>query len=489
MNPTTRRIAIIAGLIAMLSLVATSKPVRVGDARDYMALALRLSNLGRPAMYPDEIKDVETEMVNSLGSGYGGPPLESAFPASYLTGDDGRVDLNHFWFYPMLAVPEVWLLKAVGVKPCYAFILLNIALLLTALWVASSSLNWPVLLLLFMSPIIWWIDKAHTEIFTFSMLTIAMTLIVERPWWALVCAGLASTQNTPIAFLLPLIALTAVASRPSLLFDRRLYLGAAVAAVLAALHPLYYELRLHVVSPEFRWGGILTNSLSSARFFAIVRDLNFGIIIWCPFLVGVIGCTAVALIAWHGKRTWLLQALASAVALTIFLRSFALFWHLNAGGTFGMHRYAVWLIPLAIPLFAEAQTRFGSRFDRWVAPVAIVAAIWSVGVAHPRYAERYLTPTRLAEWVWTTHPSFSNPLVDVFSGRVLHQDVGAAYRPAAVPNCAKILLVGGREPLACFISVSPVLLNQSIPAHCRLPSALCYANRVGSHYEFVDAPL
>lgn len=186
---------------------------------------------------------------------------------------------------------------------------------------------------------------------------------------------------------------------------------------------------------------------------------------------------------------WLLPALASTAIAAIFMYSFAQVWHLNTGGTFGMHRYAVWFIPLTIPVFAEAQAACGARFDRWLAPVAIIACIWSVGVAHPRYPEQFLEPTWFAEWVWTTHPSFSNPLVDVFSDRVLHREVGAAYQPAAVSNCAKILLVGGREPLACFASISPVLLSPSIPARCTLPSAPCYANRVGSGYEIVDAPL
>ena len=86
------------GLIVLLT-GSHIQTCAVVTLEDYMALALRLSSLGQPAMYPDEIKEVEAKMVSSLGPGYGGPPLESAFPAPYLTGHDGRVDLNHFWFY------------------------------------------------------------------------------------------------------------------------------------------------------------------------------------------------------------------------------------------------------------------------------------------------------------------------------------------------------------------------------------------------------
>ena len=120
-------------------------------------------------------------------------------------------------------------------------------------------------------------------------------------------------------------------------------------------------------------------------------------------------CTAAALIARDRVVVWLLPALASTPIAAIFMYSFAQVWHLNTGGTFGMHRYAVWFIPLTIPVFAEAQAACGARFDRWLAPVAIIACIWSVGVAHPRYPEQFLEPTWFAEWVWTTHPSFSNP--------------------------------------------------------------------------------
>jgi hypothetical protein len=55
------------------------------------------------------------------------------------------------------------------------------------------------------------IDKAHTEVFTFALPTIAFALMRERPWWSMVAAGAASTQNPPIAILVLIVFLAASA--------------------------------------------------------------------------------------------------------------------------------------------------------------------------------------------------------------------------------------------------------------------------------------
>ena len=56
-------------------------------------------------------------------------------------------------------------------------------------------------------------------------------------------------------------------------------------------------------TPE-RWPG-------RARFFVILSDLNFGLIVWCPLIVVATGCITVLLIAFDRRRMWMLSALAS----------------------------------------------------------------------------------------------------------------------------------------------------------------------------------
>ena len=73
----------------------------------------------------------------------------------------------------------------------------------------------PLSLLLFAGPILWWLDKAHSEPFSFALLTIAILLTIERPWWALLAAGVATTQNLPIGVVIPLIVVAnAIWNRP-----------------------------------------------------------------------------------------------------------------------------------------------------------------------------------------------------------------------------------------------------------------------------------
>jgi len=82
--------------------------------------------------------------------------------------------------------------------------------LLTAIWVVVPRIGVVATTLLLFSPIVWWIDKPHTEVYTVSLLAIALALMRDRPWWSMVLAGLAATQNPPIAVLVPIVGIVAL---------------------------------------------------------------------------------------------------------------------------------------------------------------------------------------------------------------------------------------------------------------------------------------
>ena len=208
------RPAVAAVLFAclLLTLAATSSPRVVGDGSEYVHLAARLASGHLP----------------------------------------GAGESRHFIFYSALAAPMVALGRPLGLDTAAAFRILNGLLLLAAFYVASSRLHWTFCAIVFAGPILWWLDKPHTEPFTFALYAVAFSLLASAPWWSLVAVGAAATQNPGNAALIGILAVAAAAGKASHLKDRRFWLGLAAGTVLAALHPAYYLVRLGTPTGSLR---------------------------------------------------------------------------------------------------------------------------------------------------------------------------------------------------------------------------------------------
>jgi len=204
-------------------------------------------------------------------------------------------------------------------------------------------------------------------------------------------------------------------------------------------------------------------------------DLNFGLVPGAPVFAIALVVTFVLLV----RRPRQLASWDLAVALAavpVFLYAFSQSPSLAAGGTPSMTRYALWLMPLAIPLLARVREIDGVP-ERWVVVAALATVVWTAATFLPSRSEGDIfNPTRLASWVWRHHPGAENPLAEVF-----YLKTARAYdspQAASLPNCAKVLVAYG-EWARC--PVGPV------PDRCRADP--CYANRDGDRYEFVEAPL
>jgi hypothetical protein len=452
----------------LLLLVALSSPRRTGDGNDYVALAHHLSKLRAPT-FAEDLHDIRPYFEH-WDTGYETvPPF---FLISGNRGDDGRYDLQHFWFYPALVAPVLVVTDAVHLHPNYAFAAVNVLLLLVAAAIVAQRLGLTLTALLFLGPVVWWVDKAQTEAFTFSMLAIAMASLRNRPGVALACLGAGATQNPPLAILLAVAILAVAITQRGWWRDRGILAGAALGGALALLHPVYYELRIGRASSLH---GVVQHvpTLPELRF--ALFDLNFGLAPGAPVFALAVIITLVLLL----RRPRQLVSWDLAVALAavpIFLYAFSQSPALAAGGTPSMTRYALWLMPLAIPLFARLRET-GSVPERWLLVAAAATVAWTAVTFLPSRSEQDIfQPTRLASWVWRHHPGAENPLAEVFYQKVGHTP--GSPQPAALPNCAKVLVVYG-EWARC--PVGPV------PPRCRAKP--CYANRDGDHYEFVAAPL
>lgn len=466
----SRRLLPAFGLV-LVTLVVTSSPQRVGDAREYLAMAMNLARLAPPALSAAEMATIEARLDRLHFTG-----LSLITPA--LSAADGRQDFYHFWLYPALAVPGIWLAKLSGLHPNYGFAGVNALLFMGALWVVSQRLAWWVAAVVFCGPVLWWIDKSHTEVFAVSLLAVACVLLREAPWWSMVCLGAAATQNLPIAALIPCVAVTAPLLRDGAWRDVRFWTGAAVATALTLIHPAYYLWRLRVPNPQML-AGVGGHVPTISEMGAVVWDSNVGLLWQAPLLALTVLAAAMTLAArprsWvRSPEIWLMFAGAG-----IFLFSAAQPRNFNHGGTPGLSRYALWLIPLAIPILQRAALVVPLRSQRLFVPLALASCLASIISFHPGWPEHYLSPTPMARIIWERWPWIDHPLPEIFSERVSGAEPGLL--PVATPGCTKVLLVGGQWPWPCR--------PHSVPAPCGTRDALCYANRHEGGYAFVAVAL
>jgi hypothetical protein len=216
---------------------------------------------------------------------------------------------------------------------------------------------------------------------------------------------------------------------------------------------------------------------------AVLIDTNLGLLFAWPSLfvavvVAVIGVANRKTLETHRDTVILLGATAAVILIAVTQPT-----NLNHGGTRGVSRYALWLVPLAVPLLVQFD-----RSARWARGVLLALAAGSLVTAfaeyNPRMGERYVNPVPVADWLWRRWPGATNPLPEVFAERTAHFE-GPGVVPAATSGCEKALLVGdghsgGAWPLWC----RPI----EVPSTCSVVGAYCYANATAAGYSFVAAP-
>jgi hypothetical protein len=467
--------ALLIALALGVSLIAGSTPRAVGDGGEYLAMALNLAAFRGPAIAARDATRLES--LVGLADGH---LSDWDLHAATVPGVDHRRDFVHFWFYPLLAVPGIWITTLVGANPILGFAFLNLTLLGLAFYLALPRIGASACLLLFAGPVIWWIDKPHTEAFTFALLVIAFVLMPDRPGWATVAAGAAATQNPPIALVAILTIGGATLANGARWRDRRFLACVVAGLALALLQPGYTWWRHG--TPSLLLNANPTHTPTLAELAAVPLDPDVGLIGSYPMLV-VLFAGATWIVLRRNPRALLTWTHATAViAGAAFLMSFAQATNVHHGGTPGMSRYAVWLVPLTIPFFADAHALATRSWKRVAWGGALASALICTFMFHPAVPQLGRDPTALADWLWTHRPGWYNPLPEVFA-EVLTGDETRAV-PVATANCEKVLIAGNADggvwPIPCF--------PQTLPQWCTRPGALCYANRVGSTYQFVRPP-
>jgi hypothetical protein len=474
MIPAVKPSATFAALCAWLLLfVLQASPTRVAVSDEHLALALNLARGGGPALSADDFAAVDATLAT-----YAQPPVSTTVALPELVGRDGQQDVPHFWLYALASVPMVWGTQVAGIDPLWAFLGLNVLLLtgLAAVIALTGGASWTALLLL--SPIVWWIDKPSADVLIFVGLGAGLLLWPSRPSLALVLLALAGGQNPGFVLTTGLFAVWGSIERPSRLLCPRWRTALVLATLITVIGPAYYLWRLGLPSPLTAYAPTHFPGVLDLVF--PITDVNMGLAMrFPPFVVAVV--SAVYLLARHEllrlREPFLATTALAALAL-LYVVSQPL--DQNHGGSPDLSRYALWLMPLAAPLLAQAATSARAATRRLGLVFCVAAALWTFADFRPARAERYLEPTPLADWLWTRHPMWNNPRAESFAERVSHRRPPVV--PAATAACEKVLLFEGEWPVHCLPLGQP-------PEGCRQAGRFCYANRTatGAGYLFVDA--
>jgi hypothetical protein len=373
------------------------------------------------------------------------------------------VEFVHFWLYPAVAAPFVATARAAGGTSLVGFRLLHVLLVLSGTFIVGRRYSYAAAVFLFLGPLLWWVDKAQVELLTVWCLAVGLAVL---PRWAgaALAFSVASTQNPPLAVLV-LACAVMTRIKPQEESGRRVKWVAACA--LAVLHPIYYWSTIHRWTPLV-WPGDLRIPGVRALLTPIV-DLNLGLAFNAPLACACV-VASILVLAWRWRAPWR-EHLVVATAIVCFPVAFAQAPNVNSGGTPSMTRYALWLLPLALPLFDALRERHSIL--AWTLAGATVA--WTAVYFPPSAPEAYLMPTRAASYVWSRWPNAENPIPEVFAERLRHRD--GVNLLAATNDCQKVLVAGGEWPTGC--------MAVDVPPPCRSPGQLCYANRgVGGRYSF-----
>jgi hypothetical protein len=424
--------AVALALFAVLVLrpALRERPQPQGDSAEYFLTSESLLNHGTPLVMQEDLGSLG-ELARRHGR-----EEELTFPSSlYLASPAGDVQGIHFWAYPLATLPARVLLRALGEHELKAPQITNAALLLSALVHVLCFSTLSVLAArvfaagLCLSPLLHFVLWPHPEVFSTTLVASALVFRHDRrPIPAVLCAALASTQNTPLVLLAGWLLVSSFRAKGR--GDRVLL----VAAFLPALAPSALAL-LTLGTPHvlIRAGAADTANLSLRRALELLLDPDIGLFPYAPLTLLV----ALIALARRPSRPLVEDAillLGMAFACTVVAN-----WN---SGTSGPSRYGVWLLPLAVDMLARSAAG-ASRAYRIAAVLAVaVQAAIAIGRGGLHAGDDHLRHGALAEVVLDRWPSLYDPDFEVFTERTRHEE-GQAEGPVvfeAGGRCRKALL-------------------------------------------------
>ena len=371
------------------------------------------------------------EDVSTLKEVLDHPYIES-YPVkyNYFTSLKGKLYGCHFWLYPLVAVPAKALLNKFGGNEKHVFQVTNVFFFLLAtyaiLFVTKTSFtNRAVFFLLhFFSPILWFINWPHPEVFVYSILTLAFVCYLNKSYLAATFfSSVAAMQFQPLAILSLGFAVIALVSfyTSEISNLRKLFFCCLVCLALSLnfIPSIWYYSRFGKFNLLSSQGYASFQSISIGKILAILFDLNTGMLPYMPAVV-VLFALCLLVIIKNIKSNIDMVLLLLAIAATMAACAVNTLWN---SGTDGPHRYTLYILPAFIAVIVKY---FNQAYERLFISLAVFTIFLQILITGSNGFYKYRGPNFMvhsstAKFMLDYAPILYNPPFDVFAVRTLER--------------------------------------------------------------------
>jgi len=426
-----------------------------GDETEYYAMTYAWATNASPTLTPAVLRAIRTAIP-------GRPQTE---PAVSLARD-GSYNAIHFWFLSLLATPFFLICRATGLDWRHCFAFLNALVFAGAAFLALRRFRWSGLLVviggLVDSPLFPYLNKAHGETFSVSLMAIAAMLVVGDQWLeAAVALSVVAAQVSAFSPL-AVVALGIWWFRHRRMPHSNEWAWIAGCALLLALQPTWTLWRYHKLNVIVAEGYVFPEMATPKRIGSILIDPDVGLLFIWPMSVVLIA--AILARRRRARSYWLFAAVVVAVIAYVGAQ--------QMNYTTSAPRYALWFVPLLLVGFAAVATR------GWIVCFAVAAALNAWYLFHLAGPGPNLQRKPLAELWYRYLPSVWDPDEQVFADLSMHQQIASGrelffkrrFPIDALPNadawaisnsaCTKVLVFGYAFTSSKVAPVPPIGCEQ-----------------------------
>lgn len=274
--------------------------------------------------------------------------------SGYYKALNGSYYCYHFWFYSLMNLPASYMVDLLHLPPNYAFILTHFIILLVLIYYLlfkfqKNNLNAfttiILSLLIFFSPVSWYLRWIHTEYFTSLFVLFSILLALDKKYyWALLLSSLAAMHFQPL-FLLSIFYIVLILIEFKITIKSLLKIG--LTSFWIIIPPLFYYLKFGIPNIIIDKGFLSNDRITWNRFIGFFLDLDQGMILGLPLILPFTFIVTFYLLFIKKSYSkymllWVIVILATIPGLAM------LNWN---HGMSNINRYATWISMMVLGLF------------------------------------------------------------------------------------------------------------------------------------------